>query len=129
MSTVCFTLNIRAHACILYTMYGHVSKRSPRAFARTWAITQVKRVDMLYLGAYTESGCYFRLALFRAFTVCAEGVVRPCIVIVHSYSVFSPFVIQVSWHVVCFTASSAARGNVLDSITLVLPAMPMLSSR
>ena len=41
----------------------------PCAFTRTWATTQVKRVDMLYLGAYTEGGRYFGWVLLRAFTV------------------------------------------------------------
>ena len=35
----------------------------PRAF------TRIKRVDMLYLGAYMEGGCYFGWALLQAFTV------------------------------------------------------------
>ena len=41
----------------------------PWAFTRTWVTTRVKRVDVLYLGAYTEGGRYFVWALLRAFTV------------------------------------------------------------
>ena len=42
--------------------------KPPRAFTQMWATTRVKRVDMLYLGAYT-GGHYFGWALFQAFTV------------------------------------------------------------
>ena len=47
-----------------YKMYSPVSIRSPPwacAFTRTWATTRVQRVDMLYLGAYTEGGRYYGL--------------------------------------------------------------------
>ena len=51
----------------------------PRAFTRTWATTRVKRVDMLYLGAYTEGGHYFGWALLRMGVI--TGFLRYCILL------------------------------------------------
>ena len=39
----------------------------PWAFIRTWTTARVKRVDMLYLGAYTEGGRYFGLLRYQLF--------------------------------------------------------------
>ena len=49
----------------------------PWAFTRTWATTRVKRVDMLYLGTYTEGGRYFGRALLPAFTVWPAVELQP----------------------------------------------------
>ena len=44
----------------------------PPALTRAWATIQVKHVDMLYLGAYTEGGRYFGRALLQVFMVCTK---------------------------------------------------------
>ena len=46
----------------------------PWAFTWTRATTQVKRVDMLYLGTYMEGGRYFGWALLRTFMVVGLGL-------------------------------------------------------
>ena len=49
-----------AHACmhITHDVRSCEYMQPPWAFTRTWATTGVKRVDTLYLGAYTEGGRY-----------------------------------------------------------------------
>ena len=54
-----------AHRTICMVI-GHVR---PGRLHGPWATTRVKRVDMLYLGAYTQGGRCFAWALVRAFTV------------------------------------------------------------
>ena len=39
----------------------------PWAFTQTWATSRVRRVDMLYLGAYTAGGCLFRIGVISGF--------------------------------------------------------------
>ena len=49
----------------MHTVQDVRSCELPRAYTRMWATTRVKCIDMLYLGAYTEGGRYFRWALFQ----------------------------------------------------------------
>ena len=72
-----YNKKIRAHSCIPYEMYGHVSVRSPPG--RTWAITRVKRVD-IHVHA-VPGRVYGGWALFRAFTVCFnfQAAASPCL--------------------------------------------------
>ena len=64
ISTVCFTpKNTCACMHAIQDVRSCEYTQPPWAFTRTWATTRsrVKRVDMLYLGAYTEGGRYSRL--------------------------------------------------------------------
>ena len=71
ISTVCFTpKNTCTYMHPVHDVRSceYTQPPPPPAFTWTWTTTRVKRVDMLYLGAYTEGGRYFRWALLRVFT-------------------------------------------------------------
>ena len=69
ISTVCFTpKNMCTCMHAVQDVQPCEYTQPPRAFTSTWA-TQIKLVDMLYLGAYTEGRRYFGRALLKAFTV------------------------------------------------------------
>ena len=67
----CTLLRCNACTCMHTVQDVHVRSREyMQAFTQAWVTTRVKRVDMLYLGAYTEGGRYYGWALLRALTVC-----------------------------------------------------------